>query len=210
MALQVALTSLQQDSCGEWVLTDSTGAYDAATNPTGWGAPNNPVYNSGTLTSATLVIKKYDGSTFDTLQTFDLLLPAIWTALTGDTNTPFSAQTTLATLVYTIDATALGAAIEDGIYQITYTVEDAVASSTITYNIATYCNIECCIEQRLANVPNEYTCVNCSNEYLETTATLWTLLQALKLAACNASLDVYMNILSTLQSACEQAGCGCE
>lgn len=212
MALQVSLTSLQQASCSEWVFTDNTGAYDAATNLTGWttatsGGSNLRVDNSS-ITVATLAIARYSGGAFLTPTTIDLMSQAIWTELTGDTGAPFSSTTTLATLVYIVTTDFIGA-ITDGVYQVTYTVSNGTTTSTVTYQIATYCNIECCLEQRLANVPNEYSCVACDNSYLDVTMTLWTLLQALKLAACNASIDKYIAILTTLQTACEQAGCNC-
>jgi hypothetical protein len=210
MALQLSLTSLQQDSCGEWVLTDNTGAYNVTTNLGGWGAPNLPI-NDGSVTFAELVISSYSDGAYTVMETIDII--STWEELTGLTSDPFDTGTTIANTIYTITSDILN--IPDGVYQIVYRVGDGTTydnstiKSSVTYNIATYCNIECCIEQRLANVPTEYTCLTCSNSYLEITMTLWTLLQALKLAACTASLDKYVSILSTLQTACEQSGSDC-
>lgn len=211
MALQVSLSYVQQDSCGEMVLTDTAGAYHVTTNPDGWGTPNLPI-DDGTVTYAELVISRYtDGSTLTVVETLDLI--TLWETLTGLTSDPFDSGTTPSNVIFTIPSSVVD--FTDGCYQITYkvgngtTYEDSTITSTVTYNIATYCNIECCIEQRLADSPNEFECVTCSNAHLETTMILWTLLQALKLAACSASIDIYLNILSTLQAACEQAGMTC-
>jgi hypothetical protein len=211
MALQLSLTYLQQDSCGEMVFTDSTGAYNVTTNPYGWGAPNLPV-DDGTITYAELIVSRYsDGSTLEVVEIIDLI--STWEDLTTLTSDPFDTGTTVSNVIYTIPSSVVN--FTDGVYQITYQVGDGTTyanstnKSTVTYNIATYCNIECCIEQRLANSPTEYTCVTCNNDYLNITGTLWTLLQALKLAACSASIDAYLTILTTLQTACEEAGMSC-
>jgi hypothetical protein len=216
MALQVSLTSLQDNSCSEWILTDDTGAY-ATGNTGGWGTPNLLEINNGDVTVAELIFSKYVGdNVWGTALTLDVI--ALWEDLTGLTTDPFGSGTTVANVIYTLTPTILtqtGLSISDGIYQVTYQVGDGTTianstnTSTITYNIAIYCNIECCIEQRLANVPTQYECETCDNSYLEITMTLWTLLQALKLAACSASVDKFMTILSTLQTACEDAGCEC-
>lgn len=193
------------------VLTDNTGAYDASSNPTGWGAPNLPI-NDGSITYAEIIIKRYtDGSTLEDVETLDVI--SLWEDLTGLTSDPFDTGTTVSNVIYTITSAMVD--FTDGCYQITYQVGDGTTydnstnKSSVTYNIATYCNVECCIEQRLANAPTEYECVTCNNDYLMITQILWTLLQALKLAACTASIDAYLTILSTLQAACESAGCNC-
>lgn len=212
MALQVSLSSIQQNSCAEWVFTDNTGAYDAVTNTDGWGAQNLPI-DDGTITYAELIISKYtDGVTTGDQITIDII--SNWEDLTGLTSDPYDTGTTVANVVFTLTSD-FGLDLSDGVYQVTYrvgdgtTYDDSTNKSSVTYNIATYCNIECCVEQRLANSPTEYSCVECSNSYIDITMTLWTLLQALKLAACSASIDKYLTILATLQSACEEAGMSC-
>lgn len=213
MALSLSLTYLQQDSCGELVIQDVTGAYDVSLNPGGWGAPNLPV-DDGTVTCAEIIISRYsDALTLEVVEVIDVI--SNWELLTGLTGIdPFDTGTTVSNLIYTITSDVVN--MTDGCYQITYRVgngttydDSTIRSNQATYNIATYCNIECCIEQRLAEAPTEFECVECNNTYLEVTMTLWTLLQALKLAACSASIDRYLSILSTLQTACAQAGTTC-
>ena len=214
MALQVSLSSLQSNSCGSWTFTDTTGAY-SATNTDGWmtstsGGSNLRIDNS-TVLFAELVIVTPSGASI----TIDII--DFWEDLTGLTNSAFDSSTDPEALTFTVTAAMLGSStsIPDGIYTVTYSVGDGTTyagstkKSTISYTIAVYCNIECCIEQRLALVPTNYTCVTCSNAFLDTTMTLWTLLQALKLAACMASTDKFNNILAALQTACEDAGCNC-
>lgn len=208
MALSLSLSYLQQSSCAELVLTDTTGAYDAVSNTGGWGSPNLAC-DDGSVTYAEIIIKQYtDSATLVDYETIDLI--ADWETVTGLTSDPFDSGTTVANMIYTLDL-----ALEDGCYQITYQVGDGTTydnssnRATVTYNIATYCNIECCVDQRVANSPTEYSCITCDNAYMDITNILWTLLQSLKLAACNASIDNYLSILSILQSAADDAGCNC-
>lgn len=208
MALALSLSYLQQDSCGELVLTDTAGAYAVTTNEDGWGSPNLAC-NTGAVKYAEIIIKQYtDSATLADYETIDLITD--WETVTGLTSAAFNTGTTVSNMIYTLDL-----ALDDGCYQITYqvgngtTYDNSTIRASVTYNIATYCNIECCIDQRLANAPTEYSCVTCDNDYLNTTHILWTLLQSLKLAACNASIDKYLSILSILQTACDDAGCNC-
>lgn len=212
MALSLSLTYVQQSNCGEFVLTDNTGAYNNPSNLGGWGTPNLRLDN-GEVTYAEIIIERYSNSyTLTEVETIDVI--SNWETLTGLTSSPFNTGTTVANLIYTIPTSMVN--FTDGAYRITYqvgdgtTYENSTSKATVTYNIATYCNIECCIDQRVANGPTEYECVTCNNEYLSLTTTLWSLLLSLKLAACSASIDKYLNILSTLQTACEQAGCDCQ
>lgn len=213
MALQVSLSTLQTNSCSEWVLTDTTGAYSAS-NTDGWGTStsggsNLRIDNSAVLYAELIITTPSGGSL-----TVDIMTD--WAALTGLANSPFDSSTDPANLSYTITAAMFGlSTITDGVYTVTYKVGDAATyetstlKSTITYTIAVYCNIECCIEQRLVTLPEYYSCVECDNTFLTTTVTLWSLLQALKLSACLANTDRFESILSTLQTACEDAGCNC-
>ena len=218
MALQLSLTSLQQNECTTWVLTDDTGEYAAGANPTGWatstsGGTNLRVDNDAVLSARLLIT--FPGET--TAREIDII--ANWETLTSLTNTAFDSSTTPSVLIYTINIADFFSAdydsFPDGIYEITYQVGDAATyetstvRSSVTYNLAAYCAIECCVEQRLINLPTEYSCEACSNDYLEMTNILWMLLQALKLSACLADTDKFENILATLQSACEDAGGTC-
>lgn len=212
MALQLSLTSLQQGSCAQWVLTDSAGTY-SATNTDGWttatSGGSNLRIDNGSVTYAELIITIPAGNSIS----IDII--ANWTELTGLGGTAFDSGTTPSGLAYTITDAMLTGGILDGVYTVTYKVGDGTTydnstnKSTITYTYALYCNIECCIEQRLALVPENYTCETCSNTFLDTTMILWTLLQALKMAACIASVTKFNTILATLQQACEDAGCDC-
>jgi len=208
MALALSLSYLQQDSCGELVLTDTSGAYNVTTNPTGWGSPNLAC-DTGAITYAEIIIKTYtDSLTLSDTSTVDVI--ADWKTLTTLTSAAFDTGTTVSNMIYTIPLN-----LPDGVHQITYQVGDGATyanstnQATITYNIATYCNIECCVEQYLADLHNNYTCVTCNNDYLNKTQILWTLLQALKLAACSSNIDTYLTILETLQTACSDAGSTC-
>jgi len=215
MALALTLSTLQTNSCADWILTDTTGEYDAATNVGGWSTSGSNVgtnlrIDNDAVLVAELIITFPSG----TEETVDILTN--WEELTGLTNTAFDSSTTPTTTIYTLTADMFGLdAFPDGVYTLVYRVGDAstyatsTVKGTVTYTFGVYCAIECCIEQRLALVPDEYTCEACSNAYLETTMTLWTLLQALKMSACLASTAKFENILATLQAACEEASGTC-
>jgi len=210
--LQVSLTSLQQESCTEWALTDSTGTYSAS-NTDGWSTVasggGNLVIDDGSVTYAELIVTFPSGSSV----TIDII--DNWADLTGLATVAFDTGTDPGSLAFTLTSTLLGATIADGIYEVTYQVGNGATyatstlKSTITYTYALYCLIECCIEQRLAQVPDYYTCEECDNDFLNVTTILWTLLQSLKMAACTASTTKFETILETLQNACLQAGCDC-
>lgn len=210
MALALSLSSLQQTNCTELVLTDTSGAYDVTTNPTGWGSATIPI-DDGTVTYAELIIILPSGSSI----TIDII--SNWEALTGLTSDPFGSGTSALALSYTLSSSIyLGTTtFTDGVYRITYRVGDgstyleSTNKATITYNFAVYCGVECAIEQRVALVPYNYTCENCSNDFLEITMILWSIFQALKLAACTANIEKFNNILLTLQTALEEADCTC-
>lgn len=214
MALSLSLINVQTNNCASWVFTDSTGTYDAGINTGGWkvsgGAGSNLQVDNDSVKCAELIFTLPSG----TEVTIDIM--ELWEDLTGLNNVAFDSSTTPDVLIYTVTASMLGAVtIPDGIYTVVYRVGDAATyatstlKSTVTYTLAVYCNIECCVEQRLANTPTEYTCETCSNDHLEITMTLWTLLQALKMSACLASTSKFENILATLQDACEEAGGTC-
>lgn len=218
MALALTLSSLQHNECTDWILTDNTGEYSSDANLTGWqtttSGGSNLQVDDGSVLCAEIIIETAAGASV----TIDLIDG--WATYTGLSNVAFDSSTTPNVLIYTLPSTVLGADVTsfpDGIYTVTYRVGDAATydtstpatRSSVTYSYAVYCAIECCIEQRLVTVPTEYECESCSNAFLETTMTLWTLLQALKLSACLADTSKFTNILTTLQTACEEAGCEC-
>jgi hypothetical protein len=214
MALTLALTNLQQTNCTEWVLTDASGAYNAVSNPTGWSTTANPgtlpIINDSTVTYAELIITLPSGGSV----TIDII--DNWADLTGYATAAFAVGTDPLALSYTVTAAMLGAStIADGIYNVTYQIGDGTTyanstnRATISYNYASYCLIECAIETLLVCVPANYQCASCDNDYLNKVSILWTLLQALKLAACSANVDSFTNILTTLQTAVEESGCTC-
>lgn len=60
MALEILCEVEETDGCLEWDFIDSTGAYNATTNPTGYGAPNMA---STAVTSATITITPHGYTT---------------------------------------------------------------------------------------------------------------------------------------------------
>lgn len=118
MALQV-LFSLSQTLDDLYVptilrLTDTTGAYDASTNPTGWGTPN-ATYAS--CQDVTIRLQSYDGDFDETVHSADI---GGWTP-------------TANSLYVDIPATAFGIdSYLDMDYIVTYTCYDGVGGATLS------------------------------------------------------------------------------
>lgn len=77
MALDIKLSIINNKN--EIIVTDSTGDYNAITNPTGWGAPN-PVRNNTDVTSVRLTVTNPSGTIFaDSVPPNSLYNTTFWT-----------------------------------------------------------------------------------------------------------------------------------
>ncbi len=168
MALILAATSPTQTGCFGFTFTDTTGIYNATTNPGGYGAPNNEV---DTISDAIISIYT-PGSTIPYIITFVVetgnIFSAIITNPDGTTDNittdvvttqglsfPFSTDFGSDSLA--IDETWIGGtedeALIDGVYTISYeiTFEDTTTYNTTVYTLSK-CNACCCISKAYANL----------------------------------------------------------
>lgn len=77
MALDIKLSIINNKN--EIIVTDSTGDYNAITNPTGWGAPN-PLRNNANVTSVRLTVTNPSGTIFaDSAPPNSLYNTTFWT-----------------------------------------------------------------------------------------------------------------------------------
>jgi len=192
MAFQPKFTVSLGSDCHSFIITDTTGNYNASTNPTGWGTPNPATSD---ITRITLSVKNlYTNITYDNI-----------VALTYTT-----AVTVFPTSDLEIDGVSIGDVVmPDGLYEFTYTI---VISDTTTY-IATSNNIllceSCCkIKTIAANLDLDCGCCNdpCADD-------IWKFLQVyteLKIIEysgyCGSSSNIFKKIKS-LQSLLKHFDC---
>jgi len=125
MAVEVKFTICEESNCESINFRELTGAYNASTNTTGWGAPNEVV---GDAVSATLVLKSPSGVTYSSIDMLALSYPTV----------DSFAQTEI--LASTVDSSLTTFA--DGFWTITYSVTTGTTTYTQTKTFFLYCGIK--------------------------------------------------------------------
>jgi hypothetical protein len=182
MALQLKLQRIYS-SYTNFIIEDITGAYNATTNPTGWGAPNP---TRAGITSATLEIS---GSATDGTNPYTCTLDVTALVIAG---------TTSFTVPYNTD----GDIIPDG----TCDAELTVVSGGVTYTNATdnpletgnWFNVAATIYQRIARVPEYFRCNNCCAPFIKETVCMDMYLTALMAAAQYDDMAEFIDMLDVL------------
>lgn len=209
MSLELALSHIQEDKCATWKLIDSSGTYDAVTNPNGWktatSGGSNVQIDNNSIVQAYLEIIKPDNTTY----TFNLMTLATWRTLTIFTNgNPFDSSVTPDTLNYTFPASLLGGSIPDGLYRVTYVIVDTNGTRVESnFIIALYCHVEYCVYMMVNQLEEKYLCERCNDTFAKDVTTAWALYLALVYSAHISMLDRFNNILRTLQQICTSMGC---
>ena len=121
MAVEVKFTICEESNCESINFRELTGAYNASTNTTGWGAPNEVV---GDAVSATLVLKSPSGVTYSSIDMLALSYPTV----------DSFAQTEI--LASTVDSSLTTFA--DGFWTITYSVTTGTTTYTQTKTFFLY------------------------------------------------------------------------
>lgn len=193
MALEISASACLKDNCSTLRIPETTGAYNASTNTTGWGAPNPAL---GDVTSATLSITLPDEE--DAVD-FDI-----------------TATVTGATIVdgeFLLDELTMedfdsSGAFPDGIYDIVYTVTIGTTDYTYTAKVLFYCTVKCCIEKMRLDFQKELCGCNWDN--------FWNYYQGalreLDAMRYNFSQYDYTNTtahLRALQKICKIRNCNC-
>lgn len=194
MALVLDFNIVQEEDGSLYTITDLTGAYDAVTNPGGWGLPN---WQLSDVASAfvDLQIMDQDGNFTSVLtlaekDVFDL--PNFPNDSDGD-----------------IEKTVV---LEDGYYKAIYTVYDGEDNSYSTTKYFTfYSSFKCCFK-KISLAVGDCGCASQAKKLKLLEA--HTILSALETAAAEQSpttgggLEVYKTIEYATQF-CSQCGCGC-
>lgn len=177
----------QLGDCENFIFTETTGAYNATYNTTGWDSPNTATTSA---TAATLTITDPDGL---------VNIVNLYTA---------SYPTSTTTQQYVIYGGNLGysGAMPDGEWTFTYTI--TTASSTITQikKVFFYCNVKCCVYNMFTAI-KDLTCGDCIFEKEREAITAMALLESLQNAADCGQSTYFANILSTLNKLCADSTC---
>jgi hypothetical protein len=186
VALKTNFTYSQSSDLKTLYIYDTTGIYDATTNPTGWGGINPTVSNA---TSDKISIKKVGSNTIYQIE--------MWPTLPNTIQAPFS-----------IDSSMLGqgtnAVIDDGQYILERltTVNSAVYKKTA--RIFLIGQLQCCADQMLdSDKPG----CECEKGKLSNSAILNYALFTLKKAFKTQKFEKANEIYRYAQSLCNDKNC---
>tara|TARA_R110000765_G_scaffold277048_2_gene375047 strand:+ start:749 stop:1315 length:567 start_codon:yes stop_codon:yes gene_type:complete len=136
MAVDVKFSVCQSSNCKAINFTETTGVYNASTNLTGWGAPNELTTDA---TAATLLITGPDGTVYTTIDLF------------ATSSYPKSDSTSVS-----IDASTVSPSLTsfaDGAWEMTYSVTtDPITGATYTETITFFfhCQVDKCVTKLVA------------------------------------------------------------
>lgn len=189
MAVVLSFEICESSGCNSLIFKETTGAYNASTNPTGWGAPNK---STSDAVSAVLTILLGDG----TSHTINLFA-------TG--NFP----TTNQNFEYEILPTQIGYAsdddqIDDQIITFTYTVVTGTTTYTQVVVQAFYCQVQCCVNTMFVEL--DFEC-DCAQNEIDTALKAFAMLQGLKQASGCGNTTNFNNILTQLNKLCANSEC---
>lgn len=191
MSLVLDFSVCQSADCTKFTFTDNTGAYDASTNPTGWGAPNPTL--ADVITPCTLDITTPDGTTYQ----IDLVSTTPVFPVSAPPNT------------LTLDASSIGGtagdSLPDGIYTFTYTVTTTGPTTyTQTITVGFYCQVKCCVFTMIKDL--DITC-DCCDTDKDTLMNAYLMYKGLIYAANCGNITQFNTILAALQKLCTQSNC---
>lgn len=187
MALQLRLSVCENGTCDGLSFSETTGAYDAVSNPNGWNAPNTLL---STATAATLTITLANGTILPTIDLFA-------TSLFPNIN-PLQ--------LYTITNAILGysGTIPDQIITFLYTVIANGITYTQTIQKAFFCNVKCCVYSMTKNIDVD---CSCSKDTIDSFLKGFTLLKGLEASAGCGNIINFNNILNQLNKLCAGNSC---
>lgn len=195
----------QSSNCKILRLSETTGVYNAATNPGGWGSPNPTTL---TVLGLTIDITDPTGTTYNFDQT--ALVGYTWPDPTGVSETPF---------IYSggINVGAVAAdPFVDGFYTVTYTVDGVwnappaglpvAYTNTVTQAFLLTCQIRCCID-KMFHLASQSDCKDCKNEKLDNALEADAYLKSAEFAAACGKIEMAKKHLAKAQWICNTKNC---
>jgi hypothetical protein len=193
MALEVSISNCFKDSCSTLKVIETTGAYDASLNPTGYGAPNPTL---ASVTEAILSITlPYETVAVD----FDLT--AIVTGATIIDNEFLLDNLTM------VDFSSTGA-FPDGIYDFSWVVTSAATDYTYTAKILNFCTVKCCIEKMRVKFQEALCGCNFEQVWKDYQGAL-RIFDAMKYNMSQYDYTNTIKHLKALQKICKIVNCSC-
>lgn len=204
--LVLGLHLCQSTNCKVLRLSETTGAYNGATNTGGWGAPNPATTDA---TTVTLSITDPAGSVYN------LLTPQIsppWPDETGIDELLFISNSSGMVL----DPTGSGQnAFADGFYTVTYTVDGSypvnnvatLFTNTVTQNFLITCQIRCCIDKMFHLATQTSDCVDCKSTALAKALEADAYLKSAEFAAACGKTEMAKKHLAKAQWLCNTKNC---
>lgn len=187
MAVLLETDASIAENCKKLRFFELTGTYNATTNLTGWGAPNEAI---GAALSAELTILTPAGNSY----TFD-----------ASSVNPFynSWPTTDDDTYYEVDSSLIGYGtnqkLPDGVYRFTYTVTTTLNTYTQVIEKLFFCNAECCVQNMVADI--DYDC-DCSIDKKEKAKQAYLMLVGLKYASKCGQKSYFENLLESINKLC--------
>jgi hypothetical protein len=135
MAVNLDFSITQSCNCKTLTFKELTGAYDAITNVTGWGAPNEATsdaisayVNIETPTGSSIIFALDDFPTSDTC--------TVTADITGTAG----------------NGIGLNSNFPSGLYEFQYVVITGTTTYTRTRQMYLYCTLKCCVDKLFANI----------------------------------------------------------
>lgn len=191
MSLVLHFNICQSADCKSFIFSETTGAYNVDSNPTGWGSPNAA---TGSASSATLIVTNNLTGVSYTINLF---------------TEGFPSSSSDGTFYVTSDM--IGGAddteIDDGYYTFVYTVVIG-GQSPVTYTQTVrqgfYCQVRCCVFSMAKDIDHE---CDCGLDQKIEVIGAFILLKGLE-ASANCGNDIKFNKdLAVLQKMCLNSGC---
>ena len=195
MALFLNFNIKQSDNARELAFTETTGAYNGSTNPGGWGTPNPAT--TDVTTSARLSILP-PGATTATIINVSSTHPTV--------------DKTIEVVIRSQDL-GLGtdAILPDGLWEMSYYVEDTVAVPNVTYTndqtIFVSGQARCCVYGLLADI--DISCCDCDGSDMARALEAFTYYRAAIACAACGNTSKFTDALGIVNNYCD-IKCKCD
>jgi hypothetical protein len=200
--LQLGIHLCQTSNCKTIKFSETTGEYNASSNPGGWSVPENATNpNPANVTSFSVVFTLPDS----TVTTFTNTNPLF-------ANFPDKTSTEEVSLTMANFGGAATSAFADGVYFITYTVNGGINAGANTYtSVVTQtffltCQIRCCID-KMFHLASQADCTDCKPEKLNNALEAESYLKSAEFAAACGKIEMAKKHLAKAQWICNTKNC---
>lgn len=210
----ISITTVVSNSCESLLLTDTTGTYDATTNPDGYGLPNGPTVNS---VDEVIVVLNYDTEgtyiTYNFTVSSGTITAATLSVADGDATDILSELVSTTWPLTNFDMVDdYGVTIPDfelGVFSTDYTIKGTLSgndfSFTTSRSVLNECAVNCCIQKMFAEIDVD---CGCNSDALNKAMKAKGFLLAARYGAQSGKTENAVKALNKANDLCE-GGCGC-